>query len=52
MGLSGLKAKYAVGDDVFYYCSEREAWDVGMGSEGYILVRDNEIIDNLVVRMN
>ena len=50
--LSDLKSKCASGDRVLYYCSNREEWDAGMGSEGYVLVRDNEIIDNLVVRMN
>lgn len=50
--LTELKMKCASGDEVLYCCSEREEWDAGMGSEGYVLVRDNEIIDYLVLRMN
>ncbi len=50
--LSDLKKKYTSEDAILYYCSERHEWDAGMGSEGYILVRDNEIVDGLVLRMN
>ncbi len=50
--LRGLKSKWASGDRVLYYCSERKEWDAGMGSEGYALVRNDEVIDGLVLRMN
>jgi hypothetical protein len=39
-------------DVIYYYCSERPEWDMLMGSEGYLLVRDGEIVDSIVRRMN
>lgn len=50
--LSDLKSNCAPGDKVFYYCSNREDWDALMGSEGYLLVRNDEVIDEVVRRMN
>lgn len=50
--LRNLKSKLESGDRVLYYCSERKEWDAGMGSEGYALVRNDEVIDSLVLRMN
>ncbi len=39
--------------DVFYYYdSDPEEWDRGMGSAGYAIVRDGELFDTLVMRMN
>ena len=49
--LIGLKNQWVPGDDVFYYCSEKELWDALMGSEGYILVRERQVIDNVVLKM-
>jgi len=42
----------AAEDLVYYYCSVASEWDAGMGSEGYIVVRDGEIVASLVWRMN
>jgi len=39
-------------DEIYYYCSEPAAWDKMMGSEGYLLVRDGEIIHDITRRMN
>ena len=39
-------------DAIYYYCSPPEQWDVSMGSEGYVLVRDGQIIHSVVLRMN
>lgn len=50
--LMDLKSKWASGDTVLYYCSVREEWDAGMGSEGYVLVRNGDVIEGLVLRMN
>ena len=50
--LVDLKKKSTVDDVILYYMSEQQAWDAGMGSEGYVLLRNNEIIDSLVLRMN
>ena len=41
-----------LGDSLYYYCSEPEHWENGMGSEGYLIVRNDVIIDNLLWRMN
>lgn len=40
------------GDVLYWYTSSRKDWQNGMGSEGYVLVRGNEIIGDLVLRMN
>lgn len=50
--LTDLKRKCVSGDRVLYYCSERKEWDAGMGSEGYALVRNDEVIDGVLLRMN
>jgi hypothetical protein len=39
-------------DLIYYYCSEPALWDMLMGSEGFLLVRDGEIVDSAVLRMN
>ncbi len=39
-------------DVIYYYCSEQAKWDEGMGSEGFLLVRDEEIADAVVLCMN
>jgi hypothetical protein len=39
-------------DAIYYYCSEQAQWDMMMGSEGYLLVRDGEIIGSFTHRMN
>lgn len=44
--------KVRPGDVIYYYCSRLDEWDRLMGSEGYILVRDGEIVESVVVRMN
>lgn len=40
------------GDELYYYCSNQEEWDMGFGSEGYAIVRDGELLDTLLMRMN
>lgn len=50
--LTELKRQWKLGDSVLYYCSDQEEWDAGMGSEGYALVRNEEVIDTLVLKMN
>jgi hypothetical protein len=39
-------------DVIYHYCSEQSEWEKGMGSEGWIIVRNGEIVDSLVRRMN
>lgn len=50
--LSEIRSLYKPGDFALHYCSERQEWDAGMGSEGYAVVRGDEIIYNLVLKMN
>lgn len=46
-----LKAESRVGDRLIYYCADRESFDTGLGSEGYVLVRDDEVIGSVIRRM-
>src|SRR5262245_12958852 len=39
-------------DVIYYYCSDQSEWDRMKGSEGYLLMRDGEIVDSIVRRMN
>lgn len=39
-------------DVFFYYCSNPEEWRLGMGSEGFVAVRNGEVVDEIVWRMN
>ena len=50
--LVGLMAKYRDGDTIFWYKSPHADWAVGMGSEGYVLVRDQYLVASVVIRMN
>ena len=47
-----MKDAFQSGDQCWHYCSKEELWAACMGSEGYLLVRDNVIIDRIVSRMN
>jgi hypothetical protein len=40
------------GDELYHYDSDPDMWDQGMGSEGYAILRDGELFDHLVLRMN
>lgn len=50
--LAEFRGRLLPGDELYHYNSDREEWDRGMGSEGYALLRDGELLDTLVVRMN
>jgi hypothetical protein len=39
-------------DTIYFYDSHPSEWDQGHGSTGYALVRDGELFDTLVLRMN
>ena len=43
---------YREGDEVYSYDSFDEWWDQGMGSEGYMLLRNSIIVEQLVRKMN
>jgi hypothetical protein len=50
--LAGPLAKYQDGDTIFWHNSPHADWAVGMGSEGYVLVRDQYLVASVVIRMN
>jgi hypothetical protein len=39
-------------DEVYYYSSIAEDWEQGEGSEGYVIVRAQIVVDSYVTRMN
>jgi hypothetical protein len=39
-------------DKLYHYDSYREEWDNGFGSEGYIIVREGELLDGFLLCMN
>lgn len=40
------------GDVLYWYTSSRKDWQNGMGSEGYFLVRQDNIVFDIVTKMN
>lgn len=41
-----------VGDEIWSYSSSQQMWDLCMGSAGFLLVRDGEIVEQDVCVMN
>lgn len=50
--LAEFRGRMIPGDELYHYESDLEEWNRGMGSEGYAILRDGELLDTLVVRMN
>jgi hypothetical protein len=50
--LAELRQRLQPGDVLYHYDSDPEEWAMGFGSAGYAIVRDGELFDTLVVRMN
>ena len=50
--LQHIKGKVQQNDEVYHYCSVPSYWELGMGSEGYVVVRDGQIVASIVQRMN
>ena len=50
--LRDFKSQALQGDIVYHFRSEPEEWERGMGSEGYIVVRNEQVIAEFVLRMN
>jgi hypothetical protein len=50
--LAEFRGRLLPGDELYHYASESDEWDRGMGSEGYAILRDGELLDTLVVGMN
>jgi hypothetical protein len=47
-----MKQKIQPGDRLYAYCTSKQSWRICMGSEGIELVRDGQIIDCILLRMN
>jgi hypothetical protein len=50
--LAGLLAKYQEGDKIIWYDSTAADWAMGLGSQGYALIRGEYLVESVVVRMN
>lgn len=40
------------GDEIWEFCSPLEDWEQLMGSEGYVLIKENQVKKILILRMN
>ena len=47
-----LKAQYQDGDKIYKFSSAEETWENLMGRAGYVLVRNNQIIAEIITLMN
>jgi hypothetical protein len=52
VALEEFRQKVLPTDTVYHFDSEQTEWEKGFGSEGYAIVRDGELLDALVVKMN
>jgi hypothetical protein len=50
--LAEFRGRLLPGDELYYYNSYPEDWDRLLGSEGYAIVRDGEVLDTLVTKLN
>jgi hypothetical protein len=50
--LEAFRVQILPTDVLYYFDSEQSEWDKGFGSEGFAIVRDGELFDTLVVKMN
>ncbi|MEA1892612.1 MAG: hypothetical protein U9N33_07880 [Campylobacterota bacterium] len=49
---TNMKEKIQKDDELYYFRSDANSWGNLAGREGVALVRDGEIIDEVIVRMN
>lgn len=47
-----LKAQYQDGDKIYKFSSAEETWENLMGRAGYVLVRNNQVIAEIITLMN
>lgn len=47
-----LKAEMRPGDELWEYCTSRASWQALMGSAGYLLMREGEVVAGVTIRMN
>jgi hypothetical protein len=50
--LTEFRGRLQSGDELYHYNSVQADWDRLMGSEGYAILRDGELLDTLVLRVN
>lgn len=46
------RLKVEEGDKIYHYDSNDEQWKIGFGSEGYAVVRDGEVVDEVMCKMS
>ena len=49
---SRLKGSMRLGDELRYYSSPWEDWDAFAGEEGYVLVRNGNLVARIVITRN
>jgi hypothetical protein len=47
-----LKAQLKQGDELYFYKTDRKSWAEQRGAEGYVAIREREIIGGLLTGMN
>jgi hypothetical protein len=47
-----LKSKYKDGDEFFFYWSDPVSWFYLRGESGYVLIRQNKVVDKIVCRIS
>ena len=50
--LQSLASRSLPKDEFYHYCSLPAQWDALMGSEGWICVRNGEVVEDVLWRMN
>ena len=50
--LREFRQKILPTDIIYHFAADQSEWDKGFGSEGYVLVRDGELFDTLLLKMN
>lgn len=51
-GWKELKAKLKRGDDIYFYGTDTQSWKELRGQQGYVAIRNNDVIGSLLTRMN
>jgi hypothetical protein len=47
-----FREKCEEGDELYFYRSDANSWGSLMGSEGYVLIRDNKVVAKIVTVLN
>ncbi len=49
---TAMLAKHRGGDTIIWYTSADDMWAANMGSEGYALIRNGYLVDDVLMKMN